>query len=743
MSIPFRLDGWPGFALALALSALPGSAEATTAKNTVPPAAHPGFAAATFARADAAALLATGAFAEVPARCSAAFAVPGSDELGCRLLSASALIELHRYEEAAATLEPARGRLGALEPWGALLLGEALAGAGKADRALPLLAEAAAADPEGPLGRRAEVPQALALAHTGQLEAAREKLGALLSARRGPAAELRLTLASATEAAGDLPAAAQLYHRVWRDHPGTGEAARAWERLAGLKKKEVAVPEVTADDRIDRAERLVAVGKADEALSELAAVADPDRAAEVALLRARAFWGGNRREEVEAALAPCLKKKGVPLRVRLGALELASRVAMRFGRVDDALALLRQVASEGKGHTASEAEFLAAFFLYDAGRFAEAEAAFAAFAEAHPKLSRTPEARWYRAWSLYKQGKHAESADALDELLKKHPRTTLELQVRYWKARALEQSGKKKEAHALYRSVATDEPGSWYALLARDRLGKSASRLPKPRTIARFAAPIELPQLEPPIAGRMERAVALYAAGLADEAGAELDAALSGKRDAALTAAAAQLALGAGDHHRAFQLGVFRLGGLAGAADLAYPRAFRNEVESAAKRFGVDPHFVWSIMRQESGFRPRIRSAAAAVGLMQLIPPTAEKIAAILEMDPGSAARLADPRVNVTMGSWYLGALLERFGGSYALAAASYNAGPDAVVRWLGEPARRALPLDEFVESIPYRETRHYVKQVVANLETYRLVHGGEPVVLREKLPEVKPGVEF
>ncbi len=222
-----------------------------------------------------------------------------------------------------------------------------------------------------------------------------------------------------------------------------------------------------------------------------------------------------------------------------------------------------------------------------------------------------------------------------------------------------------------------------------------------------------------------------------------MQAALGGKRDAALSATAAELARHAGDYHRAFQLGLFRLGGLDGAADLAFPEAFRGEVREAAARFSVDPHFVWSIMRQESGFRPAVRSPAAAVGLMQILPVTARRIAPLLERPETDAERLADPRVNVTYGAWYLNALLQRFGGSVALAAAAYNGGPGAVARWMAEPARKDLPLDEFVESIPYRETRHYVKKVVANLQTYRLVHGGPPLELRESLPPLTEGVDF
>ena len=232
------------------------------------------------------------------------------------------------------------------------------------------------------------------------------------------------------------------------------------------------------------------------------------------------------------------------------------------------------------------------------------------------------------------------------------------------------------------------DPAGWYALLARQRLGGKAPpfRLDAvPLAGGAKRARAKQPAL---VAARLARAEALYAAGLIEEGGAELDAAIAGRRDTGLLAAAAELARGAGDHHRAWQLGLYRLGGLRGAADLAFPQAFAEEVREAARRFGVDPHFVWSIMRQESGFRPRVRSPAAAVGLMQLLPTTAERIAGLLQRPADEAKRLEDPRINVTFGTWYLGALLDRFEGSVALAAAAYNAGPPAVARWMAEIGR-------------------------------------------------------
>ena len=128
-------------------------------------------------------------------------------------------------------------------------------------------------------------------------------------------------------------------------------------------------------------------------------------------------------------------------------------------------------------------------------------------------------------------------------------------------------------------------------------------------------------------------------------------------------------------------------------------------------------------MRQESGFRPDVVSPANAVGLMQLIPPTAERVAKELSL-PYEQDALRSPAYNVKLGSFYLKKLLDLFAGNFALAAAAYNAGPQAVFRWLENSSD--LPLDVFVARIPFEETQGYVERVLGNQARYRYVEAGE-----------------
>jgi soluble lytic murein transglycosylase len=167
-----------------------------------------------------------------------------------------------------------------------------------------------------------------------------------------------------------------------------------------------------------------------------------------------------------------------------------------------------------------------------------------------------------------------------------------------------------------------------------------------------------------------------------------------------------------------------------------YPRPYTATVERLEQRYQLPAGLMYSVMRQESEFRPDARSRAGAVGLMQLMPGTAEHVARELAL-PHRDERLTQAEYNLELGAFYLSKLLARFDQSVELALASYNAGPFAVSRWL-EPGRD-LPLDIWAARIPYRETRNYVARVMSSWARYRYLGGGPERVpqLALALPEV------
>jgi soluble lytic murein transglycosylase len=155
--------------------------------------------------------------------------------------------------------------------------------------------------------------------------------------------------------------------------------------------------------------------------------------------------------------------------------------------------------------------------------------------------------------------------------------------------------------------------------------------------------------------------------------------------------------------------------------DLYYPLAYLDLVEEAARANNLDPLLILSIMREESRFASDARSVAGALGLMQLMPQTASRISKRAKVTLSHSDELYDARTNVFIGSYYLSMLIKHF-GSAPPAIASYNAGEEIVKEWLS--SGRYMSMDEFIEDIPYDETRNYVKKVMTSYLEYMRQQG-------------------
>ncbi len=156
-----------------------------------------------------------------------------------------------------------------------------------------------------------------------------------------------------------------------------------------------------------------------------------------------------------------------------------------------------------------------------------------------------------------------------------------------------------------------------------------------------------------------------------------------------------------------------------------YPLYFTEEVDSSAKRFGIPPELIWSVMKKESAFAPKVISYANAYGLMQLLPGTASQIAPKLGIQFTSTAQLFYPSTNIQMGSYYLSSLLKKYNGNYIMALAGYNAGPHRVDRWI----KRFPTYDDdlFMENLEFEQTRVYVRTCLKYFWIYRsIINPGE-----------------
>ncbi|MBX2995692.1 MAG: transglycosylase SLT domain-containing protein [Bdellovibrionaceae bacterium] len=155
----------------------------------------------------------------------------------------------------------------------------------------------------------------------------------------------------------------------------------------------------------------------------------------------------------------------------------------------------------------------------------------------------------------------------------------------------------------------------------------------------------------------------------------------------------------------------------------AYPQAYKNEVSKSSTEFGVASHLVWGIMKAESAYKRDVVSPVGAIGLMQIMPNTGNKLAGLLRDKSFTPQNLYQPEVSIRLGTKYLQRLMKQFDQNFALTAAGYNAGPHRVRGWLASFGQ--LDLDEFVEHIPFLETRNYVKRVLSNSYVYTQLYGG------------------
>jgi soluble lytic murein transglycosylase-like protein len=175
-----------------------------------------------------------------------------------------------------------------------------------------------------------------------------------------------------------------------------------------------------------------------------------------------------------------------------------------------------------------------------------------------------------------------------------------------------------------------------------------------------------------------------------------------------------------------------------GSAPESEPRAYSELVEAAARKHGLDPNLLFAVMRVESAFNCRIQSNAGAIGLMQIMPRTASRIASSIGVKDFEPSQLLRPERNLEFSAWYLASLLHRFDGRLPLAIASYNGGPHNLRLWM----RRSppdMPLDAFLERIPFKETHRYVRRVLSFYTLYRAQKMLPVVTLSVDLPTLAP----
>jgi soluble lytic murein transglycosylase len=343
-----------------------------------------------------------------------------------------------------------------------------------------------------------------------------------------------------------------------------------------------------------------------------------------------------------------------------------------------------------------------------------------------PHVALTPDEQAWRVRAALRAGAWRDVKSAIEALPVNDQQ---EPAWRYWRARALAMGTGGDEARAIYASLAGSP--TYYGLLAAEALGNT-STLP-----GVVSTPLSTDDVALTAFGKRPdviRAVKLARLDARLDAIREWNQAVRGMNDDALLLAA-EYARRAGLYDRA----IYTAERTASRHDfsLRYMTPFRTEFGNAARELGVDEELLYGIARQESRFAADIVSSAGAVGLMQLMPGTARWVAKQMTVVDYSPSRIADVDLNTKFGAFYFKYWQDRLGQLPALAAAAYNAGPGRAQAW--RPATGALEGAIWVETIPFNETRDYVKRVLANTVVYAQALDRPYVGLTKRLGVVTP----
>ncbi|HWU67780.1 MAG TPA: transglycosylase SLT domain-containing protein [Stenotrophobium sp.] len=294
----------------------------------------------------------------------------------------------------------------------------------------------------------------------------------------------------------------------------------------------------------------------------------------------------------------------------------------------------------------------------------------------------------------------------------------------YWYARALDKH-KAGRAQAKKLFTALSQGNGLFAPLAAWRLRQDYQ--PHPELVAADDSVWTTLQAN----GAIIRARELHRVDQDDWAAAEWRQALSGQPR--------ELRLQAGLMAASWNWPTQAIATLAGAAsfndfDVTYPLPFNEPVNTAAALTGLSPAWIYAVLRQESLYNPEARSRSNALGLLQLLLPTARAVAARWKQPIPTAEDLFKPEVNIPLGAAYLSELRKRFEGRYILALGAYNAGPGAVARWLPDKPQEA---DIWIENIPYNETRGYIQRILWHVSVFAWRETGKPQSLADLMQPV------
>lgn len=410
-----------------------------------------------------------------------------------------------------------------------------------------------------------------------------------------------------------------------------------------------------------------------------------------------------------------------------------ARIYLRLGQGDKLLDAARALPSANlSAEQKGQITLFAGIWLEDEKQFDEAIARYRHVARNGEPASQREEGQWRVGWVYYRTGRYREAAEALKTLVQQHE-GDFEPQALYWMGRAAE-SIQQPEAQGHYRRLCQRFRYTYYCQLAQERI-MPESRGETPDENPSINA--ESPQNGDPTQrantrtdieqqSAYRRAIELKMLGLDADAAREVGV-LADRyaKDPDVLVGLSTLLNEVGAYHHALRLArakfreqLERTGGAIAPAlwNVAYPTGLLPVISMQGAK-GVDPYLIAAIIREESQYDVKAVSRVGAIGLMQVMPATANNVARRVGLPEVGREDLFDQETNIRIGVRYVEQLLEQFSGNLAYTIAAYNAGPIAVGGWLTQ--YRGQSQEEFVELIPYQETRQYVKRVLRSYREY------------------------
>jgi soluble lytic murein transglycosylase len=557
---------------------------------------------------------------------------------------------------------------------------------------------------------------------------------AYLEKHRQPVhADFEFALAQAHQAAGEKDKAAEIYRHIYLELPLSPEADTSAFELHALGE---AQPAGSFEDRRSRAELLLKGKRYQQAANDLSPLLEHAPSAALTELQvafATALYRLHKRDDAQHLFESVTQSSSAAPETKAQALYFLAEIAREKNDNDHRTEVIIQLRTIAPESPWLQEALLSAGNMYLIKKDYETAVRF--YSEIYQRQRNgklSPYAHWKAAWLTYRLGKKDDAKRLFEEHLDLYPTSAETPNALYWRGRMAETDGDQPLARAYYYKLSEKYRYFYYANLGRERLTKiGLESVADSPLLSKLSLP-SVPSLRwdaPADNLRAQKAQLLANAALYDFAVKELQAAASGTPSWQAQAAALIYA-DAGYYHRGIEA-LKRAVPNYFAVNLnqlprpvwqgLFPRPYWEELKKDSLQNELDPFLIASLIRQESEFNPAALSRANAFGLMQLLPKVGKGLAKEVKIRNFSTDVLFTPNVNLELGTRYFRHMVDHYNGQIEFALAAYNAGEERVDDW--RKSGDFKDVEEFVESIPFTETREYVQAIMRNAVLYKLLY--------------------